>query len=99
DDGETLNHALITGNAQMQLAGESKSAGRQIAASLIDVTLASDGSTPTALIGRDSVQLTFPPEPEQAARTIRASSLDGKGEPGKGLTRPNSAATCSTASG
>ena len=87
DDGETLKHALITGNAQMQLAGEAKKPGRQIAANLIDVTLAPDGSTPTALIGRESVQLTFPPEPGQAARTIRASNLDGKGEAGKGLTR------------
>jgi len=87
EDGETLKHALITGNAQMQLAGEAKKPGRQIAANMIDVTLAPDGSTPTALIGREAVQLTFPPEPGQAARTIRASNLEGKGEPGKGLTR------------
>src|SRR5262249_33698792 len=51
------------------------------------VTLAPDGSTPTALIGRESVQLTFPPEPGQAARTIRAANLEGTGEPGRGLTR------------
>ena len=87
EDGETLQHALISGNGQIQVAGEAKKQGRQIAANLIDVTLAPDGSTPTALVGRDAVQLTFPPEPGQAARTIRASNLDGKGEPGKGLTR------------
>ena len=33
------------------------------------------------------MQLTFPPEPGQAARTIRASNLEAKGEAGKGLTR------------
>jgi len=87
EDGETLQHALVSGNAQLQVAGETNGQGRQIAANLIDVTLASDGSTPTAMLGRESVQLTFPPEPGQAARTILASNLDGKGEPGKGLTR------------
>jgi lipopolysaccharide export system protein LptA len=87
EDGETLQHALISGNAQIQVAGEPKKQGRQIAANLLDITLAPDGSTPTALLGRDAVQLTFPPEPGQAARTIQASNLDGKGEPGKGLTR------------
>src|SRR5207247_7092257 len=87
EDGETLKHALITGTAQMQLAGEAQKPGRQIAANLIDVTLASDGSTPTALIGRESVQLTFPAEPGQAARTIRAANLEGKGAAGEALTR------------
>ena len=53
----------------------------------IDIALAPDGSTPTALLGRENVQLTFPPEPGAAGRTIRAATLDAKGEPGKGLTR------------
>jgi lipopolysaccharide export system protein LptA len=33
------------------------------------------------------VQLTFPPEPNVAGRTISSANLDAKGEPGKGLTR------------
>jgi len=87
DDGETLQHAVIAGAATMQIAGEAEKPGRQIAAGTLDVTLAPDGSTPTALIGREAVLLTFPPEAGQGGRTIRATSLDAKGEPRKGLTR------------
>jgi LPS export ABC transporter protein LptC len=86
-DGEILEHALITSEAMIQLAGEEGKPGRQIAANVIDITLAPDGSTPVALAGRDNVQLTFPPEPGTPGRTIRATSLDAKGEPGRGLTR------------
>lgn len=87
EDGESLEHALVTGDASIQIAGEPGKQGRQIVASTIDIALAPDGSTPTALLGRENVQLTFPPEPGTAARTIRAANLDAKGEPGKGLTR------------
>src|SRR4029077_8294803 len=59
----------------------------QIVATTIDVALAPDGTTPTALLGRENVQLTFPPEPGVAGRTIHAATLDARGEPGKGLTR------------
>src|SRR5262249_59908175 len=61
-DGETLQHAVISGSASIQIAGDAGVPGREIAARTIDVTLAPDGSTPTALIGRESVVLTFPPE-------------------------------------
>jgi LPS export ABC transporter protein LptC len=86
-DGETLQHAVISGTAVIQVAGEAGNAGREIAARTIDVTLAPDGATPTALIGRDSVQLTFPPEANQGGRTIRAATLDAKGDAKTGLTR------------
>jgi LPS export ABC transporter protein LptC/lipopolysaccharide transport protein LptA len=86
-DGESLEHALITGDAVIQLAGDTGTQGRQIAANVIDVTLAPDGSTPIALAGREAVQLTLPPDPRTPGRTIRAASLDSVGEPGKGLTR------------
>jgi LPS export ABC transporter protein LptC len=86
-DGETLQHALVAGDASIQIAGESGKPGRQIVATTIDIALAPDGNTPTALLGRENVQLTFPPEPGAAGRTIKAATLDAKGEPGKGLTR------------
>ena len=86
-DGETLEHAAIGGAAALQIAGEAGKAGRQIAANTLDITLAPDGSTPIGLLGRDSVQLTFPPEAGIPARTVRAPTLDAKGEAGKGLTR------------
>ena len=44
---------MIGGDASIQIAGEAGKAGRQITASSIDVTLAPDGSTPTALVARD----------------------------------------------
>jgi len=86
-DGESLEHTLVTGDAVIQLAADAGKQERQIAAGVIDIALAPDGSTPTALTGRDAVQLTFPPEPGSAGRTIRAASMDARGEAGKGLTR------------
>ncbi|PYR53294.1 MAG: hypothetical protein DMF95_04780 [Acidobacteria bacterium] len=86
-DGESLEHTLISGDAVIQLAGEPGTAGRQIAANMIDMTLAPDGMSPTALVGREAVQLTFPPETATPGRTIRASALAARGEPGRGLTR------------
>lgn len=87
EDGETLEHVLVTGAAVLQLAGAVKGAGRQITASTIEVSLAADGSTPTSLTGRDGVQLTLPADAATPARTIRSASLDATGEPGRGLTR------------
>ena len=86
-DGESLERALVAGDAAIQIAGEPGKQGRQIVATTIDIALAPDGSTPTALLGREAVQLTFPPEPGSAGRTVRSANLDAKGEPGKGLTR------------
>src|SRR5471032_2213210 len=86
-DGESLEHALVAGAASIQIAGEPGKQGRQIVANTIDIALAPDGTTPIALLGREAVQLTFPPEAGTAGRTIRAATLDAKGEPAKGLTR------------
>jgi LPS export ABC transporter protein LptC len=87
EDGETLQHALIAGDASIQIAGEEGQPGRQVVATTLDVALAPDGSTPTAMLGRENVQLTFPPEPGKAGRTIHSANLDARGEAGKGLTR------------
>ena len=86
-DGESLQHALVAGDASIQIAGEAGSPGRQIVATTIDIALAPDGTTPTALLGRENVQLTFPPEPGKSGRTIRSANIDASGEAGKGLTR------------
>jgi LPS export ABC transporter protein LptC/lipopolysaccharide transport protein LptA len=86
-DGEALQHVLVGGDAVIQLAGAAGKPGRQLAANAIDISLAPDGSTPTALAGREAVQLTFPAEPGVAARTIRAASMDAIGEAGRGLTK------------
>jgi LPS export ABC transporter protein LptC len=86
-DGETLEHALIVGDAVLLIAGQQGASGRQITANLLDMTLAPDGTTPVALKGRDAVELTFPAEAGGPARVVRAASLDALGEAKKGLTR------------
>jgi len=85
--GSSLEHVAIRGNAVLQLAGDEGGEGRQITASILDVAFAEDGSTPTAVIGREGVQLRMPPDTDGATRTVKAASLEGKGEAGKGLTR------------
>jgi LPS export ABC transporter protein LptC len=87
DNGESLQHALVAGDASIQIAGAAGKPGRQIVATTIDVGLAPDGATPTGLLARENVTLTFPPEPGAAGRTIHAATLDAKGEAAKGLTR------------
>ena len=85
-DGEAIEHAIITGDAVLQLAGQKGSAGRQITANVLDITLAPDGATPVGLVGREAVQLTFPAEQGSGGRTIKAMNLDARGDPKKGLT-------------
>ena len=85
-DGQTLQHVLVAGDAAIQLAGASGHAGRRITSNLVDIALGPDGSSPTALTARENVELTIPAEPDALARTIRAQTLDGIGEAGKGLT-------------
>src|SRR4029079_16609507 len=41
-DGELLERAMISGDASIQLAGDGKAPGRQIAAKTIDIVLAPD---------------------------------------------------------
>jgi lipopolysaccharide transport protein LptA len=86
-DGETLERARVTGDAVAHVAGDQPAADRTVAAGTLDISLAPDGTTPTALIGRESVELTIPGGDETPARTIRAQTLDGQGEAGRGLTR------------
>jgi LPS export ABC transporter protein LptC/lipopolysaccharide transport protein LptA len=85
-DGQAIEQALITGDAVIQLAGDKTQAGRQISAATMTVALAADGATPTALTGRDNVELVIPAEQNGAARTIHAQILDSKGDERRGLT-------------
>lgn len=86
-DGQTLEHALITSQAVIQVAGEQGRSGLQITANTIDISLAPDGATPTALIAREAVQLMLPAEQGAFARTIAAANMDAKGEAARGLTQ------------
>ena len=84
--GNALEHVRIVGAAVLQLAGENGVPGRQISANILDVAFAEDGSTPTALIGREGVQLRLPADPDGATRTIKAANLEGRGDGKQGLT-------------
>lgn len=86
-DGQALDHAVLMGDGAILLAGSAGAAGRQIKANTIEVTLAPDGATPTALIARESVVLTLPGERGAPTRTIRSATMDAKGEPPRGLTQ------------
>ena len=85
EDGETLEHAVLAGQSVLQLAGATGQAGRRIAGEVIDVTVGPDGAV-TSLVARDKVQLSLPASKDTPERVIRAASMDGTGEPGKGLT-------------
>src|SRR5262249_3826010 len=91
--GDAIEHATLTGQTTIVVAGEAGHPGRRISAAAMEITLAPDGTQPTALTGRDSVELLLPAEaaPRTAAavpqRTIQAASLDAKGQADRGLTR------------
>ncbi len=58
---------------------------QQLQADAIDASLAADGSV-TRLLAQTQVVVDLPASGDRSARTITAPSLDGSGEPGRGLT-------------
>ena len=86
-DGQTIQHALVTGDAVLSLTGEAGQAGRRLqAAETIDMSLAPDGSTLTALAAKQRVQFTLPAAAGGASREINAQAFDSRGTPERGLT-------------
>ncbi len=85
EDGRTLQSAVLIGDARIALAGEAGAAGRRISAARLDMTLAPDGTTVTALDGRGGVSLELPATGTAAASRIAAQTLRARGEPGGGL--------------
>lgn len=87
-DGQSIEHAVVTGDGVLLLAGESGQAGRRIEAATLDIALAPDGSTPTALTARQNVQFTLPGGAGASAgsRVIRAQAFDSRGDAKRGLT-------------
>jgi lipopolysaccharide export system protein LptA len=81
-DGRTLEHATLTGDASVGLAGEQ--GARSIAASWIDMFVAADGRTLKGLQARDHVVVELPATKEAPGRVIKAPTLDGQGDD-KGL--------------
>ena len=86
-DGQSLEHATITGQAgDTARRGVGSRAGRLPRRSSTSRWRRTD-RRPVALTARDGVVLTFPAEADVPGRTITAATLDAKGEPDKGLTR------------
>ena len=85
DDGETIQHSVLVGGSAIQMAGSQGKPGRRISGEVVDVTLGEDSAV-TGLLARQHVQLTIPPDGTNPERTIQSEVMEGKGEPGKGLT-------------
>jgi LPS export ABC transporter protein LptC/lipopolysaccharide transport protein LptA len=84
-DGETLEHALLSGDAVIQIAGTGGAPGRRIAGRYVDITFGAGGEL-SAMVARDRVELTLPAAKDTPARAIKSATMEGTGEPGKGLT-------------
>lgn len=84
-DGRTLQQAVLAGAATIQLRRTDGQPGQHLRAESIDTSLAADGQV-TQLVARDNVRVMLPPSGEAASRTITAATLNGRGEPGRGLT-------------
>jgi lipopolysaccharide export system protein LptA len=87
-DGQTIQRAVVTGESVLSLSGARGTAGRRIEAATIDITLAADGSTPTGLAARQSVQFTLPGSDAggSGSRVIRSQAFDSRGDAEHGLT-------------
>jgi lipopolysaccharide export system protein LptA len=84
-DGRTLEQSILTGESSIQLARPDGTAGQQLSAEFIDLSLAPDGSV-TRLASRDRVRMTLPAAGEAPSRVITSTTLNATGEAGKGLT-------------
>ncbi len=85
DDGRTLQHATLAGEASITLAGAGGAAGQRLVAEWVDLSLGPDGAI-TGLVARERLVVTLPAQSGAPTRTIRAAELTGDGAPGAGLT-------------
>ncbi len=84
-DGRTLERVVLAGQSGMQIQTPTGSAGQQLTAEWIDLTLAPDGAV-TSLSSRDNVRVMLPPAGGGPVRAVSSVSLRGSGAPGQGLT-------------
>jgi lipopolysaccharide export system protein LptA len=76
---------ILKKDATVTMITEQGRDGRRIAANSLELDVATDGSL-TRAVGRESVRLDLPAAAGAPPRSIRANSMDGTGEAGKGLT-------------
>jgi lipopolysaccharide export system protein LptA len=82
---QTLERATLAGAAQMELGADGRP--QRLAARRMAIELAPDGATLTRLDADGDVELDVPPQGGAAGRLIRATTLESRGETGRGLTR------------
>jgi LPS export ABC transporter protein LptC len=86
EDGRTVEHATLAGQASVTLAGSAPGAvGQRLTAEFIDIALGPDGAV-TSLSSRERVVVTLPATPTTPARTIKSVELGAAGAAGAGLT-------------
>ncbi len=78
EDGRSLQQATLAGQADIQLATKTASAGQRMQADNMDIVLAPDGSV-SNLSARDRVEVSLPATAETAARTIKSNALTAAG--------------------
>ena len=83
-DGQTLQHATLTGQAELTLRDASLS--RSIKGSLIDLFTGTDGRTLVGLTAADRVIVELPASATAPARRITSQTLKATGDEKKGLT-------------
>jgi lipopolysaccharide export system protein LptA len=82
---EILQRASLSTAASLRLAGDKGAPEKTLAASSLDMELAPDGTTVTALTAREQVMLDLPAPKGEPSKTIRSASLVGTGDAQGGL--------------
>lgn len=83
-DTGLLERAVLERGARVDLPG---AGGRSLAGDFIDMGVAGDGTTVTALDANGAVELKIPAEGDDPATEIRAPRLEARGAAPKGLER------------
>lgn len=84
EDGRTLQRAVLTENAAVQLAGAG-AGGKRITGAMIEMGLGPDGSTVTSLSATGKVVVDLPPDKTSPGKQIRSATLTASGAPDAGL--------------
>jgi len=82
---EILQRASLSTGASLRLAGDKGAPEKTLSASTLDMELAPDGVTVTALTAREQVKLDLPAPKGQPSKSIRSASLVGTGDAQVGL--------------
>jgi LPS export ABC transporter protein LptC len=86
DDSDLIKSAILTGAAAMRIAAEKDAGESVLHANNIEVAMAPDGSTLTALNARDNVVFDIAAPKGKPSKKVRSNALVATGAAGQGLT-------------